>query len=498
MKGFRSALIVMTGERYVVLSVNFALIAIIARLLTPEEFGIHVIGGAIAAIALTVAREFAPPIYLVQRKELLPDDVRSAVTVMLLLTSAVSAALIASSPWVSNAYGHDKLAFYLGVIAVAFLIELISEPIRALMQRDMDFNRVAMLNVSGVTVGAVATISFAWLGFSFMSFAWGWLFTAITKAIFALYLRPVFWIFRPKLSHWRDILTFSGFNGTNVLLHQIYDTVPYLFFGRLLSAEAAGLYNRAITLCRLPDQAFLGGLLAVAVPAFSAEVREGRSLRGPYLKAIECITAVQWPALVILALLAHPIVLIVLGTQWLGVVSIVQIVALAWAFSFSASLNYPVLVSLGKMRDVFIRALIIWPASAAILSFAALFGLKAVAFSMFFVLQFQAFVSMQIVRRHLKFEWRDLARALSKSVIVTLCSAAGPLVIIGIAGFRFDISIIAGLIAGLAAAPGWIGGLWITRHPLFDEIVRTMRSVLQRLNRNRALKLAGGDSKSVS
>lgn len=488
----------MTGERYFVLSINFALLAIIARLLEPAEFGIHIVGSSAAVIAWTIAREYATALYLVQRKTLTAEDARSAFAVMLLLTVLVSGVLVAVAPWIADAYGYDGLVLYLQVMAAAFLVELISEPIRGLMRRDMVFRQVAVLNVTGVAVGAAATIGFALLGYSYMSFAWGWLFTAAAKGILALYLRPDYWIFRPKLSHWRDVLTFSGYNGTNVLLHQIYDMVPYLFFGRLLSMEAVGLYNRALTLCRLPDQVFLGGLLAVAVPAFSTEVREGRGLKEPFLRAVEFITCVQWPALVSLSILAHPIVSLVLGAQWLEVVPLVHIIALAWLFSFSAALNYPVLVSLGQMRDVMIRAIIIWPTSAAILSFAALFGLKAAAFSMFIVIQFQAVVSLQIVRRHLQFEWRDLFKALSKSAVVTLCSIAGPLAVVALAGFRFDISILAAFGAGVLSAIGWILGLWLTRHPMFDALIDAARDFLPGPAGNLAVKLAGRDSKWAS
>lgn len=491
LQGIRPALILMTGEKYFSLLINFALITVVARLVTPEQFGIHIVGNSVAIIAWTTAREFATSYYLVQRQELSPDDTRSAATIMVLLAALVAVALLAAGPWVADAYGHDGLVLYLRVIAAAFIIEVFSEPLRALMNRDMAFREVATLNVIGAAVGAAGTIGFAALGFSYMSFAWGWLLSAIAKTLIALYFRPYFWVFRPRFGQWRDIVTFSSYNGAHVFLYQLYDRVPYLFFGRLISVEAAGLYNRAITLCRLPDQVFLGGLLAVAVPAFSNEVREGRNIAAPYLKAIEFISAVQWPALVLLSILAYPVVSILLGPQWTGVAPLVQIIALAWLFSFSATLNYPVLVALGHMRDVFIRGLIIWPLSTVVLAGAAHFGLMAAAFSMLIVMQFQAAVSLQIVRRRLGLEWAEIFRALSKSAVVTLCSAVGPLAVFAVAGFRFDMSILTALIAGVLAVAGWALGLWWTRHPMRDEAVYAGRHVLHSPVGAWALRLGG-------
>jgi len=491
LRGIRSALILMTGEKYVSLFISFALITITARLVTPEEFGIHIVGNSLAIIAWTTAREFATSHYLVQRPDLSPNDTRSAATIMVLLTALVAMALLAAGPWIAAAYGHQGLILYLQVVAAAFIVEVFSDPLRALMNRDMAFREVAAVNVIGAAVGAAGTIGFAALGFSYMSFAWGWLLSAIAKTITALYFRPYFWVFWPKVSHWQDIVTFSSYNGAHVLLYQLYDRVPYLFFGRLISVEAAGLYNRAITLCRLPDQVFLGGLLAVAVPAFSNEVRGGRNIAAPYLKAIEFVTAVQWPALVLLSILAYPAVSILLGSQWTGVAPLVQIMALAWLFSFSATLNYPVLVALGHMRDVFIRGLIIWPLSTAILAGAAHFGLMAAAFSMLIVMQFQAAVSLQIIRRRLGLEWAEIFRALSKSAIVTLSSAVGPLAVVALAGFRFDISILTALIAGVLAVAGWALGLWWTRHPMRDEASYAWRHMIRSPIGAWAVRLAG-------
>ena len=118
--------------------------------------------------------------------------------------------------------------------------------------------------------------------------------------------------------------------------------------GRILSLDAAAYFSRGVMLCQLPDKLYLQGVVSVILPAFSAHIREGRTLREPYLRAIALITGIQWPALVVLALLAHPAVQILFGSQWYGVVPLVQVMAIAAMFSFSFELNYPVLVSTGR------------------------------------------------------------------------------------------------------------------------------------------------------
>jgi O-antigen/teichoic acid export membrane protein len=469
MSGIRRALAVSTTERYLNMTITFAMTLVVSRLLTPAEIGVWAIGLA-TATALLAVREFTSSVFLIQRRDLTRQEVQGAFSLMLAMSAAVAALLAAGAPSIAAFYGEPKLVHYLRVAAGAILLEAIAAPLVALMRRDMAFTTLAVLNTANVVVFAVVTIALAALGFSYMSFAWGWAVAAGVGSTLAVCLRPDLWVFRPVLRHWRAMLEFGAYNGLNVFLYRLYETIPTMVLGRTLSFDAAGLYNRALLVCQLPDRVVLGGAVPVILPALAAEVRAGSDLGASYVRAISFITAVQWPALVALAILAHPVVLVVLGGQWLSVVPLAQILTLASLFSFTAELNYPVLVSLGKMRDLLLRALIAWPLSALAIAGASQFGLTAAALSFFAIVPFQAYVSVYFVRRHVPVPWRDLADACGRSAVVTLCSAAGPLSVVAALGFRFDMPVPAALLAGILAALGWLAGVWLTQHPFVHEL----------------------------
>jgi O-antigen/teichoic acid export membrane protein len=478
MNGLRRALLFSTGERYFCLTVNFAMIAIVSRLLTPGEIGIWAIVTAIITVAFSV-REFATASFLIPQKELRREQVRTAFTVMLVLTVLIACVLSASAKMIAAAYDTSNLALYLRVVSISIILELVAAPIVTLLRREMSFDKVAIINVTYAGVNAGVTIALAYIGFSYMSFAWGLVCAAAASGILALLIRPDYWIFRPLLDNWREMLIFGGYNGTNVMLYRIYEAIPALLIGRVISFDAVGIYNRAMVTSQLPDKVLLSGVVSVALPAFSAHVREHPNLKGSYLKAVEYITGVQWPALAVLAILAHPVVMILLGAQWLGVVPLVQIIAIGWLFSFAFELNYPLLQSIGALRDTLTRALIAWPLSALIITIAAFLGLTAVAFSYWITIPLQAFIAFHFVRRHAGFSWGELLVAMQKSALVTVCAAAGPLAVVALSEFRFDISIGKTLVAGALAAIGWLAGLWFTRHPLLGE-VRLAANALRR------------------
>lgn len=491
MSGVRRALLLSTSERYIVLGSNFLTVAIVSRILTPAEIGVSVIGMAIIGMATSV-REFASGNYLIQRPNLTRAETRGAFTVMAMLTILVAGGLSILAPKIAELFDEARLVHYLRIVSLCVLVELFTSLITGLQRRDMAFGSVAAVNIGGALVGMASTIVLCLLGFSFMSFAWAWLLGALASVTLALAMRPDFSIFKPTTKHWRPMIEFGGYNGATILLYRSYEAIPYLLLGKLVSPYASALFNRTLMVSQLPDRVFLAGASPVILPAFSASVRAGKDLRQPYLDALGMITAVQWPALVMLAILAHPIVKVVLGDQWLEVVPLVRIVALASLCTFSFELNYPVLVSMGAVRDVFVRALIVCPISAGIVTLAVVEGgLPALAWSMTIVIPFQAYVTLQFVRRRLVLGWSDILVSVSKSGIVALTTVLGPLAMAIAATPRFELGISHAIFAACLSAIGWIGGLWLTGHPLLGEMVK-IAPTLARLATPRASGIARG------
>jgi O-antigen/teichoic acid export membrane protein len=476
MVGIRRALAIATVERYFGLVANFALTVVVSRLLTPEEIGTWAIGLAAVTLIATV-RELATGTYLIQKVDLTPAHIRSAATVLLLISAALGGSLNVLAPWLAGLYGEPRLAAYLRVAAVGVFLEAITIVLASLMRRDMAFVEIAVVNTISIATFAGVTLALAALDFSYMSFAWAGIASAAVSGLLTLLFRPNLSVFKPMLRHWRDVLTFGACNGANVFLYRVYETIPTMVLGRLISVGAAGLFSRAQLVCQLPDRVLLGGVAAVILPALSAEVRAGRGLKEPYLHALSLITVLQWPLLVVVTILAHPVVLILLGDQWLGAVALVQIVAPALMLSSANELNYPILVSVGAMRDVLLRGVIIWPISALIIAAAAAFGVHAAALGLLGVVPFQALVSISFVLRRVRIEWRDLATATWRSGVVAFVSAAGPLCMVASLGLRFDLSAWQGVGAGLLAVVGWFAGVWLTQHPVLTELEQVRRSL---------------------
>lgn len=476
----RRALALTTMERYFGLVLNFATMAAVSRILTPSEIGVAVIGWAILSVPYAL-RDMGTMDFIIQRRDLTPYDTRTAATVGILTAVALVAVILGISPWIVSAYGDPRLGQFLNVMVFAILTDAVGSPLVGLMRRELEFGRVVFVNLTLAIVTASVTVGFAVLGFSYMCVAWAGLLGNASAAFVALCIKREVWVFRPALKHWRDIVGFGGYYCTMAFMLRLYEAVPYLALGRFMPPAATGYYNRAVQLCQLPEKVILSGIVAVAFPALAAEAREGRELKPSYLRAIEYVTAVQWPGLVLLACLAPTVVTLIYGHQWLDVVPLVQIMAIASIIGANSVLNYPILYAVGALRHALLATVLSLGPSSLVLVLAARYGATALALSMCATVSFNTFVMMQFIRRHLDFTWLEVWMAVRKSVVVLALSAVGPLALMWIfdahAVQPLPVQILILALAGL----GWFCGLHLTAHPFLAEISHVANAVKRRL-----------------
>jgi O-antigen/teichoic acid export membrane protein len=112
-------------------------------------------------------------------------------------------------------------------------------------------------------------------------------------------------------------------------------------------------------------------LKPVILPAMTAHAGDLAALKRFYLEAIELISGLQWPFLLVAALLAEPIVVVLFGSGWAGAVPLARFLAVASLATFAACLTYPMLVAVGRVRDALIVNLLSIPPSLLLLFGAA-------------------------------------------------------------------------------------------------------------------------------
>lgn len=480
MARLRRAILFASCGRYLVMAVNLGSATILARLLTPAEFGIAVLGTAVLGIAEAI-RELGSTAYLVQQQELTQDKVRTVFTVSLIVTLTVTGLLSLLAAELATFYELPQLTAYIKVGMFGYMIAPFAHPIYSLLSRELAFQKLALLDVLTTIVGAVASIWLVLLGAGYLGIAWAGVISAVTWTLLGFYLQRDFSIYRPSLREWRSVLRFGICGSATAVLYRTSESLFYLIIGKLLDPRSAGLCQRAVMLAQFPERVILAGVGAVALPALSEAARQGHCLKSAYLAALGNIAVVQWPALILLAVLADPIVSLLYGQQWHEVVPLVKIFAAAFMLNFPTTLNYPVQVAAGAIRHTVPLALTQCLISLSIFSIAGHFGLKGVALASLLSVPTNVVLSILVVRQHIGFAWRDLIAAIKTSLCVAVFAAVGPLAV-AMTGWKTGhlSSSAVGLAVGLSGL-GWFLGLRLTSHPMLLEFRHALEAATRGL-----------------
>lgn len=474
--GVRRALLVASLERYVAVAVNLVTMMIVARLLTPGEIGIAVLGATVLGVA-EGARDLGCSGYLIQRSSLTPDRIRTVFTILLITTTLamISIALMLST--IAGYYRQPEIAAYLSIGLIGFLLGPIASTLAALLRRNLQFNVLAGIAVAAAAVNALTTIGLALLGFGYQSFVWASVCAGfVSVAMFLRHMKDTS-LFPPTLKHWREVLNFGRFDTGTDVLNRIWEAAPYFLLGRFVGVDGVGLFQRASTVAALPIRMLLAGIATIAMPFLAEAARSGGCLKTGFLRAVGLVTGVLWPSLTLVALLAHPIISVLLGSQWLASVPLVQLLAIAMMVWFTVDITYPTLVSAGAVRRAFAMNAIFVPAALAVLAVAARYGLHAAAFAMIIAMSIRIGLALYFLRRELGFTLGEVWQAVWRSLALVPMTAAGPLAVIAASGWRLDISIVSAAASTAFAGLGWLVGLKLTKHSLAPELDRILGRV---------------------
>jgi len=305
----------------------------------------------------------------------------------------------------------------------------------------------------------------------FMSLAWGALAGAVTTCLVALKRQPRQYRLRPTLREWRRVMAFGAVSTAGFLLREIGARSPELVVGRLLGMDAVGLLTRADGLVAAFERFIRGAVTPVAVSSFAAQNRRGESIKESFCHATQMWTGVAWPFFAVLCLLAAPTINILFGSGWDSAIPILRLYCVAAAISALTSLNWNAFQAVGAVANLLKIQSIIQPLKIAFVVVASFFNLLAVAAALIAAAIVSVAAAYDHTNRLFETSFADVLRASLKSVGVTGCAVAAPLLATMTFGAGTDHVWLTFLAGGTGAAAGWCFGLWLFRHALWPEVL---------------------------
>ncbi len=335
-----------------------ALLAIpmLSRLLTPEDFGLVAMIGVFASFsAMLIDAGFSSA--SIQREELSEQQASNLFWISTALGVLMGITLVCVSPLISWFYGESRLIALTIPIALSFCFAGATVQHRALLRRNLAFQRLAIIGLSGQIIGQSVGIAWAWMYYRSPLAYWALVFIPATTALIVMILSWTLCNWRPRLPK-RNVGTKAlvGFGanatGFNVVNH-FARNADNVLIGWWWGETALGYYERAYRLLLVPTQRVVGPLTSVVVPSLSRLTTEPDRYRRAYRRALGVLAITSIPLCGFVAVMCKPIVLTVLGEQWHGSIPVfLALVPAAWITSFSAATGW-VYMSWGHVRRQF-------------------------------------------------------------------------------------------------------------------------------------------------
>jgi O-antigen/teichoic acid export membrane protein len=407
---------------------QIAVLSILARAVSPSEFGL-VSGALIAVFLATALAESGVGQAIIQRAELTRVHVRVAWTLSVFFGVTSWAILALLAPAIEDLLRLPGLTPILRAVALIFVIQSLTLS-DFLLSRRLQFGRLAIAELTSYAVGyGVVAITLAHLGYGAWAIVWGQVGQSTMRAILVTCMAP--FPYRPSLARapMGELLNFGAGLTIGRVASWAGTQMDNLVVGRYLGAASLGLYGRAYQLVQMPANLFGQVANEVLFPAMSAIQDRQDTLRRIFRLGTGFMAALALPCSLLAAVTSRPLVLVVLGPDWLPLRAAFDVIIFGLLFRTASKLTDALMKARGA---VYRRA---WRNVAfAVMVFAGAYtghfwGLQGVAIGVLAALGLNYLLTSHLCLRLVDMTWRDFLAAHLPALLLSAAAGGSGLVV---------------------------------------------------------------------
>lgn len=335
-----------TLERFSIQGVGAIFAILLARVLSPDDYGTVAMPMIFFGIAQTLMDAgFSRAI--IRKEDLKEEDLSTSFYFQMIVGIACYAAMYAASPWIADFYNKPILSSLLKVSALVMVINPLCATQYALLLRDINFKAQALVNLTGRIITGILGLALAYNGYGIWSLVFQQLAGALWGAI-------ILWTYSP----WRPRTGWSGESfrylwnyGSNLLASSLLDTAYNNIFpiviGKYYSAASLAYYNSANHFAAMPATTLSGIVGRVTFPLLCKMQDDTERLSRNYRRMLKLSAFVLFPVMMILAAVAPALIRLTIGPQWKDSIPLLQILCFSLMLYPLHALN----INLLKVRD---------------------------------------------------------------------------------------------------------------------------------------------------
>lgn len=409
--------------RFSTQGITFLIGLLLARLLSPSDYGVVGMLGIFFAIAQTfIDSGFSSA--LIRKKDCSDIDYSTAFYFNIVVGIISFIILFSSAPYIARFFDTPILLDVTRVLSVNLFINSLTVVQHAKLNAAIDFKSQAKVSLLSTLISGGIGLSMAYLGFGVWSLVYQSVSLAIVRAILLWWATQ----WRPQPVFSRESFKYLFGFGSKILsaslLHTIYANLTTIIIGKFYTAKDLGYYSRGESLATLPSSNIIGILQSVTYPILAKIQDDDVRLMQAYRKYISMTSMVIFFGMCLLAALAKPFILTLLTEKWANSIIYLQVFCFAWMFDHLCALNLNILYVKGR-SDLVLRLEIIKKTISISMIVAAIpFGVLAICISRAIYTQIAVVINTYYTGKLYGLGYFDQVRDFIKYLLYSLIAVA--------------------------------------------------------------------------
>jgi len=387
--------------------ISFVISIIVARLLTPNDFGVMGIAMMLIGYA-NLFTNFGLGEAIIQKRIEDKETLNSIFTFNITFSICLAILFFFSSRFIADFFESIECKNVIKVLSLVFIVSAFAVVPQAMLRRDMNFRTLSLTDLISSLLMSLITVALALNEFGYWSLVFGQLIPSVL--ITAFLCVKVRWIplFNYKHSTMKDILNFGMWNFIRTQMGFLAQHTDRFIAGKWLGAVNLGFYDKALTISETPYNAVTMNINGVMFSSFSRTSHDRHQIQQLFRKSLALLSFINFPIYFGMIAIAPYFVHVLLGDKWLPMVVPMQIVLFSCLFKTFSGITASLNVAVGKYKDHTKRVLVAVIVFAAVCLLLLRLGIVGVAVGYLIFNLLQVILSMNISLQSTDLTWRDV------------------------------------------------------------------------------------------
>lgn len=315
-------------SKYSDIVISIIISAILARLLTPSEFGlVAIVMVFISFFNLLSSFGFAPAI--IQNKDLDEMDIRSIFSFTILIGFVLALIFFFLAPFIAKFYKNVILTELARLMSLVILVQTFQIVPQALCRKKLLFKQIGIISISVHVISGMVAILLAYNGFSYYALVINSIINGLLLFIAFYFLSPVKPALEIRFLSLKKILGFSLFQFLFNFINYFSRNADNLLIGKYFSPSALGYYDKAYRLMLMPIQNLTHVITPVLHPVLSKYSDDKKRIYDSFYKMVKILSTLGFSISILLYFSAEEIITLVYGAQWSQSIPVFKILSLS-------------------------------------------------------------------------------------------------------------------------------------------------------------------------